>query len=153
MHGAPSVSHPVGRSSWAACILAALWTVAAFVSLAWVAAGASGWRTWLAGGLVLSLGVVAAWSWWRSPQGVLAWDGACWAWTPAGSSSADEGSLAVVLDLQGLLLVRWSAPGVGHWFWLQPQGPRGRWDALRRAVYSRAGADAPSGAEPPSATP
>lgn len=66
---------------------------------------------------------------------------------------AHEGALAVALDLQGLILVRWSAPGSTHWLWLQPEGPRSRWDALRRAVYSRAAADAPSGAEPPSATP
>lgn len=153
MHGAPSVNHPVGRSSWAACILAVLWILAVIVAVAWTAAGATGWRAWLAGGLVLALGVLAAWNWWRAPEGVLAWDGARWTWTAAGSAATHEGSLAVVLDLQGLLLVRWSTPGAGHWFWLQPGGPRSRWDALRRAVYSRAGAEAPSGAEPPSATP
>lgn len=153
MHGAPSVSHPVGRSSWAACIAAALWTIAALMSVAWGAAGASGWRVWLAGSVLIALGAIAAWSWWHAPEGILAWDGARWTWSPAGASMAHEGALAVALDLQGLILVRWSAPGSTHWLWLQPEGPRSRWDALRRAVYSRAAADAPSGAEPPSATP
>ena len=153
MHGAPSVSHPVGRSSWAAGIFAAVWIAAALVTLAWMSTGASGWRAWLAGGVVVALGVVVSWSWWFSPQGSLAWDGARWTWAPAGASGVHEGAIAVVLDLQQLLLVRWSAPAVTRWFWLQPQGPRSRWEALRRAVYSRAGADAPSGAEPPSATP
>lgn len=103
--------------------------------------------------MVLALGTLVAWSWWRAPEGVLAWDGARWTWAPAGTSVAHEGKVAVVLDLQGLLLVRWSAPAAGHWLWLQPEGPRSRWDALRRAVYSRAAADTPSGAKPPSATP
>ena len=153
MHGAPSVNHPVGRSSWAAWILAALWISTALVALAWIAAGATGWRAWLAGSLVLALGAVAAWHWCHSPEGVLAWDGTRWTWTAAGSSIPNEGSLAVALDLQGVLLARWSSPEARHWFWLQPEGPRGRFDALRRAVYSRAAADAPSGAEPPSARP
>ncbi|WP_427915290.1 hypothetical protein ACPWT1_10405 [Ramlibacter sp. MMS24-I3-19] len=130
-----------------------LWAATALVSVAWVAAGASGWRAWLVASLVLALGVVAAFTWWRTPEGALAWDGSRWTWAPAGVSIAREGSLRVVLDLQGLLLVRWSAPGAMQWLWLQPQGTRSHWDALRRAVYSRAAADAPSGAEPPSATP
>jgi len=154
MHGAPSVSHPVGRSSLAGCILGAVWLVAAVAVLAWAWSGASGERLLLAGALTLLIGGVAAWSWWREPQGMLAWDGERWTWSSAASPLGQEGTLSVVVDLQRLLLVHWTSAGGRRWFWLEPAGARDRWVALRRAVYSRADADAPSGAEPPpSSTP
>lgn len=153
MHGAPSVSHPVGRSSWAAGIVATAWTLAAGSTAAWILQGASGGRAALAIGLLAALGALAAWRWWRAPQGLLAWDGERWTWTPAGTVQSRGGSLALVLDLQRVLLVRWRDPVEGHWFWLQPQESPSRWDAMRRAVYSRAVAGSPSGAQPPSATP
>jgi hypothetical protein len=63
-----------------------------------------------------------------------------------------QGTLSVVLDLQQVLLVQWSSEGERRWFWLQPSPPGEQWVALRRAVYSRADADVPSGAEPPSSS-
>jgi hypothetical protein len=153
MHGAPSVSHPVGRSFLAGCIVGGLWAAGAAASLAWAFAGASGWKLLLAGGLTLLPGAVAMWSWWHQQQGTLAWDGARWTWATAAAPLGQEGVLSVVLDLQQLLLVHWSAPGGRRWFWLQPSTSRDRWVALRRAVYSRADAGAPSGAEPPPSTP
>jgi toxin CptA len=154
MHGAPSVSYPVGRSSMAGCVLAAVWLAAAAAALAWSSSGASAWKLLLAGGLTLVLGTLAARSWWRGQEGTLAWDGAGWTWATAASPLGKEGSLSVALDLQRLLLVRWVSPHGRRWFWLQRQASRDQWVALRRAVYSRADADAPSGAEsPPSSTP
>lgn len=153
MHGAPSVSHPVARSSWAAAIVAAIWASAAAVTAAWVAAGAAGWHAALAIVLLAAWGAFAAVAWWRSAPGMLAWDGMRWTWMPDGAATARDGSLAVVLDLQRVVLVCWREAGDRRWFWLQQHGSRSSWDALRRAVYSRAVADAPSGAQPPSATP
>lgn len=153
MHGAPSVSHPVGRSSWAGAILAAVWLLAAVVAAAWIVQGASPGRAALAIGLVVALGVLAACTWWRAPQGSLAWDGVHWTWVPGGATEARDGSLAVVLDLQRVVLVRWREAADRQWFWLESHGSRSGWDALRRAVYSRAVADAPPGSQPPSATP
>jgi toxin CptA len=151
MHGAPSVSHPVGRSSMGACVVGAVWLAAAAAILAWSRAGASGPRLLIAAALTALLGGLAA-SWWREPQGTLAWDGERWTWCTSESPLGQQGTLSVIVDLQRLLLVRWTSPGGQHWFWLQPAASRDRWVALRRAVYSRADADAPSGAEPPSSS-
>ncbi|MGZ5775154.1 MAG: hypothetical protein ACXWJJ_07180 [Ramlibacter sp.] len=144
----------MGRSSWAGAILLAVWAAAAATSIGWWLSGGAGWRLAAAAVLTPALGAVAAWSWWREPPGLLAWDGARWSLSTGTSPVACEGVLSVALDLQQLLLVRWSSDAGTRWFWLQRGGPQARWDALRRAVYSRPGADAPSGAEPPpSATP
>ena len=154
MHGAPSVSHPVGRSSFGGTVLALAWLAAAVAILAWALAGASAGRLLPAAALVVLLGGVAARSWWREPRGVLAWDGTRWTWSTAAVPLGQAGTLSVVVDLQRALLVQWRSTGGPRWFWLQPAGSRDRWVALRRAVYSRADADAPSGAEPPpSSTP
>jgi hypothetical protein len=96
---------------------------------------------------VLASGAWAAASWWRTPAGRLAWDGAAWAFQgPA--DAAHAGQLTVALDLQRAVLVRWRGPRP-HWFWLQRACEPPHWAALRRAVYSRPEDDAPSGAERP----
>ena len=154
MHGAPSVSHPVGRSSFAAWVIGGVWLAAAAASVAWSLAGASTWRVLLAGGLTMVIGCVAAWSWWNEPTGTLGWDGTRWTWSTAVMPLGEEGTLSVVVDLQRLLLVHWADASGQRWFWLQQGASRDHWVALRRAVYSRADAEAPSGAEPPpSSTP
>ena len=137
MHGAPSVSYPVGRSRFAGAALLLAW-----------AAGAAGVATWrwqtdaapaalvLAVAAVLLTGAFALRSWRRSPHGVLAWDGNAWTW--ASSAGTEAGEPETVLDLQRWVLVRWS-PGVGtRWLWLERDGQPAAWDALRRALYSRA---------------
>jgi hypothetical protein len=154
MHGAPSVSHPVGRSFVGGCIVGFLWACGTAATLAWAWTAASGWRLLLAGAFALVPGAVATWAWWRQRPGTLAWDGARWTWASAASPLGLQGTLSVVLDLQQVLLVQWSSEGERRWFWLQPSPPGEQWVALRRAVYSRADADVPSGAEPPpSSTP
>jgi hypothetical protein len=153
MHGAPSVSYPVGRSALAGAILAAAWGAGAAAGLAWWAAGVTGWRADLALATVLAAGAWAAASWWLAPAGLLAWDGSAWSFAEGSAATAEGGALRVALDLQRALLVRWQSPAAARWLWLERGRLPMRWDALRRAVYSRAERDALSGAEPPSARP
>jgi toxin CptA len=152
MHSAPSVSHPVGRSFWAGCTLGVLWTAGVAACVAWGVAGASGARILPAISLAIVLGGIAARVWWREPRGTLAWDGARWTWATASSPVGEEGHVSVVLDLQHSMLVHWSSAGQPRWFWLERSAARDQWVALRRAVYSRADAGAPSGAEPPASS-
>lgn len=151
MHDAPSVSYPVGRSRWAGALAASLWLCGLAGALLWAAQPqVAFWRLALAWTAAAVAGVVALRTWWRTPRGVLAWDGSGWTWTPDGGHGV-PGELQVALDVQHLLLVRFRAAGAGGWFWLERGGGE-RWDELRRAVYSRAG-PAALPAEPPAAKP
>ena len=147
MQGAPSVSYPVGRSSFGGLAALGLWLLAALAIGSWLSTGASGWR---AGAGLVVLVAAAVWSaatWWGTPSGRLAWDGARWAFA-RGALPGERGVVTVALDLQRLLLVRWAGART-HWFWLEHARAPADWAALRRAVYSRPDDDAPSGAEPP----
>jgi len=137
MHGAPSVSYPVGRSRFAGAALLAAWCAGA--------AGVAAWRLHVepaapvllaAVAAVLLPGALALRSWLRSPCGTLAWSGAEWTWTGAGTS--ESGTPEAVLDLQRRMLLRWSAPGGIRWLWLERDARPAAWDDVRRAVYSRA---------------
>jgi hypothetical protein len=153
MHHAPSVSYPVGRSSWAGAILFVAWLAGAAACAAWLASGAPAWAPLLAVAALAAAGGIAAWSWWHQPAGLLAWDGGHWTLASGAAPALDPGVLEPALDLQSLLLVRWSASGRGRWLWLEKGRLPSRWDALRRAVYSPAESDPTSAAEPPSASP
>lgn len=154
MHAAPSVRYPVARSPAAGWLLAAAWTAGAL---------AAGWWTWQAsapdwrqgGALILSLatGVVGLLAWRHAPAGALAWDGATWT-LQQHSGEAATGRIEPGLDLQWLLLLRWR-PEAGRpvWLWLERAQARDTWDALRRAVYSRARTDALQGAQAPGSAP
>jgi toxin CptA len=152
MHSAPSVSYPVGRSRLAAGLLLMAWllgTVA--VTLWWVEVRALGWQRGASVVLVLAAGLWAAWSWWRAPAGALSWDGENWCWAAAGQGGA--GVVAVGLDLQHWLLLRWTGAGVPRWLWLERARHVERWDDLRRAVYSRARPQALRPEQSPAAKP
>jgi hypothetical protein len=137
MHSAPSVIYPVGRSSFAAVLLLLIWLgAAAGTALWWAQAPGPGWRLVLALLLLLATGAGAAVGWQRSPAGALEWDGEGWRW-PAGCG-ATAAPLAVGLDLQRWMLVRWSGGGGARWLWLERSRCVQRWDDVRRAVYSRA---------------
>ena len=152
MHGAPSVSYPVGRSALVGVLLLAVWSLGLVACIAFAWQGASVSRLAAAAVACLASGAwVGAW-WWRQPAGLLAWDTATWSWSE-GDPDVRTGALEVVLDLQSLLLLRWSSPGRARWLWAERARLPARWDALRRAVYSRANPEAPPRAEPPSATP
>jgi hypothetical protein len=103
----------------------------------------------LAAGVLLVSSACAVVSWWRSPAGRIAWDGGSWTWTR--TAHPESGEPEVVVDLQSVLLLRWSGEaGRRHWLWAERRMKPATWADLRRAVYSRArpgGAPWPAGGE------
>ncbi len=143
MHSAPSVSYPVVRSRRAALLLLAAWGLGALAVFGWAVGGPPP-SSPLAGVLQLAspawvvlAGMAVAASWRRLPAESLAWDGQHWHCTGAGVPHA-EGTLAVCLDLQGLVLVRFQpARGAVRWLWLDRDAAPGRWHGLRCALAAR----------------
>ncbi|MES2936478.1 MAG: hypothetical protein V4864_02275 [Pseudomonadota bacterium] len=160
MHGAPSVTYPVGRCRFAAVLAATLWCAGALVLAAWLAqTPGPGWRHGLAAA-ALAVGAALAWAaWLRGARGVLAWDGGQWWWEPArhgqrSPAPQQGGDIRVRLDLQRWLLLAWrGGPPGPNWLWLERERAPLHWDALRRAVYSRARTEGPQGREEPPAEP
>jgi hypothetical protein len=144
MHAAPSVSYPVGRSAFAGALAGGLALLGGAAAAAWsLQAGAFGWRQGFAVGCVLAAGAGATLAWLRSPAGVLRWDGAAWQWQQGQGTSV--GVVSVALDLQSRMLLRWSGDdGRALWLWVERTSDVSHWDALRRAVYSRASAPIPT---------
>jgi hypothetical protein len=151
MHNAPSVSYPAGRSRFAAWLVLGLWVPACAAALLWYGLSPDGVRTAAMLGALAASGLFAAWHWWRTPAGTLAWDGARWNWSVQ-PGVADAG-VEVALDLQGVLLLRWEAGRARRWIWLERDALPERWDDIRRAVYSRARPTALQPAERPAAKP
>jgi hypothetical protein len=158
MHAAPSVTYPVGRSAFAgaAALVAALAGFAA--TLAWtLQSPAPGWRHALAFACLLATAGAAAAAWLRSPRGRLHYSGTGWQWEGEGGSA--PGQAVAALDLQSRMLLRWRGEdGLQRWLWVERASDASHWDALRRAVYSRASAPIPTfsprGKEsPPTASP
>ncbi|WP_019654119.1 hypothetical protein [Variovorax atrisoli] len=154
MHGAPSVTYPVGRSRGATRILVVLWALGA------LCAGAScylfdsaGWRHVLLVASVLFAGVAAGFGLRQEGVGVLHFDGLCWSLTGGPASRGVHAARAsVALDFQSLMLLCLSEPGrARRWIWIEHRAMPERWRDLRRAVYSRA-PSAASAAEPWRAT-
>jgi hypothetical protein len=57
-----------------------------------------------------------------------------------------------MLDLQSRMLLRWRGEGgPARWLWLERASDASHWDALRRAVYSRASTHVPAAGKPPAA--
>jgi toxin CptA len=142
----------VGRSRFAGALLAGLWLAAFAAWLAWSwQAAAPGWLLHaLAFALLAGCGAWAALAWLRSPGGTLAWTGAGWRWQGANDAQDSPGRPRLALDLQARLLLRWQGDdGAVRWLWLERRAAPAGWDALRRAVYSRANDTAPHGAPPP----
>jgi len=149
---APSVTFPVGRSAFQGLLLLATWAAGA-LACATLALQVGGWRGWLALALSGAAGLTAA-AWWRGQRpGVLHWDGAAWEWVAQVGAPPERGKLLAALDLQRALLLRWRGDQRSAWLWAERASAPHRWAALRRAVYSPAGSDAPAGAEPPAAAP
>lgn len=81
--------------------------------------------------------------WQRLCTGVVRWDGADW-WLEqadrcAAGSTARPGRIAVRLDLQRWLLLRWQATdgGAAHWLWADSAADPAHWHVLRCALYSK----------------
>jgi toxin CptA len=138
MHGAPAVSHPVGRSHFAAAFIAFTWALsAAGVALWAVQVHATPTRIAAAACIVVAAGGIAWRSWLHSPRGTLAWNGEDWSWTAG--PHAEGGAPEPVLDLQRIVLLRWrSGAGAVRWLGAERRMQPSTWDDLRRAVYSRA---------------
>lgn len=151
MHAAPSVSYPVGRSPFAGGLLAGIAALGLAAAAAWtVESSAFGWRQGLGWLLALACGALALRAWQRSPSGLLHWDGAGWQWQDAGGAA--PGSVACALDLQRRLLLRWRGEAGGaRWLWVERESDASHWEALRRAVYSRASTPVPPAGQPPAA--
>jgi toxin CptA len=150
MHAPPSVSYPVGRSAFAARACAGVGLLGLLAAGAWSLAAPFGWRQLAAFAAVLACGLVAALAWLRSPTGVLRWDGQGWGWEEGAAVAA--GQPEITLDLQSRLLLRWRPEGGGaRWLWAEQSSAPSHWDALRRAVYSRASTQVPAAGKPPAA--
>jgi toxin CptA len=150
MHSAPSVSYPVGRSRFAGALLLGVWLLGAGACAAWrVAAPVSSGRSGVAVVVVVCAGLFAAWRWWHMPMGTLIWDQEQWGWS--GGSAGLPAVPQVSLDLQDWLLLRWRPHSGSRWLWLERASRPEQWADLRRAVYSRARADASSKAGPSAA--
>ncbi|HUR87818.1 MAG TPA: hypothetical protein VMZ74_01900 [Ramlibacter sp.] len=136
MHGAPSVSYPVGRSRFALGVLASAWLAGVAGLIAWrVQVPATPLQVLVAVAAVLVPGAFALRSWLRSPRGMLSWTGDDWTFS---AGATESGSPGAVLDAQRVMLVRWSSGKMTRWLWLERGTQPSRWDDLRRAVYSRA---------------
>jgi len=151
MHGAPSVTYPVGRSPFAFRLAALVLASGGAACLAWSLQSPFGWRQaagWLA---LLACGALAWHGWRRSSAGALRWDGLQWFLEEAGGGRR-AGQADVALDLQRRLLLRWRPQeGAVRWLWLERASDLSHWEALRRAVYSRASTNVPAAGKPPAA--
>lgn len=140
MHGAPSVSYPVGRSLLEAGVVVTLALAAAAGLAGWAALAAPGTAAVLLA--VMPALCAAAWAlagWWRTRPRRLAWDGQGWLLDGAALSRLDR-----VADLQAVLLLRCRRAGGGSdWIWAEGHADPAHWLDLRRAVYSRATPDSP----------
>ena len=152
MHGAPSVSYPVGRCRDAGRILMVVWAVGAGV--AGVACyqidsnqEGGGWRQW-AMLVAVAIAAIGVWRVLRAQApGELLWDGQHW--TLKADRERGGAAAGVHLDLQSLLLVRIApAEGRAQWLWLERRAAPERWRDLRRALYSRAASPQPAGDAP-----
>jgi len=143
MRSAPSVNYPVGRSRFSAWACVLTWCAGLCALIAWAALGPlPGVRHGLVAMVLLVTGALAWREVRRHPEGVLAWDGEAWSWQAAGASCAVDPEL--VVDLQSWMLLRLhdaqdASRAPVPWLWLEACKDAQNWQALRRAVYFRAG--------------
>ena len=147
MHNAPAVTYPVGRSHLAGAFLLGAWLAGAAAMGMWTAESAGpDWRHAAGWAMLAVVGFSALQQWRSSISGDLTWDGSAWRW------QQQAGTVAVHLDLQRVLLLRWQGESGGCWLCLERNTAPAQWNALRRAVYSRAIPDALQGPEPAAKT-
>jgi hypothetical protein len=96
---------------------------------------------WLAAAVAAALGAGFGWRRTRCQPRALQWDTRQWWLRDAVDASARSGSLQVMIDLGGWMLLRFEAEhGAPRWQWLavshHQHGPA--WHALRTAVHARA---------------
>jgi len=155
----PSVSYPVGRSVLAGVLILLFWLGALMAVGAWLwllPFLAHPWYTAMGAGACLLSALWLLHHWSGLPVGKLCFESGAWSLDVAGDAQ-HQGCVRPALDFQGLLLLRWSGnPATSKgvvWLWLERSHAPHLWDALRRAVYSRADPDGLAGAQEPSAIP
>ena len=149
MHAPPSVTYPVGRSAFAARAAAVLVAAGLAAALVFSLQSDALWRPLAAYAAVVASAALGWRAWLRSPVGLLRWDGIGWSWDEGATSVAGRPDIA--LDLQSRLLLRWRGEGGVRWLWVERASDVSHWDALRRAVYSRASTPVPAAGQPPAA--
>ena len=137
MDNAPAVSYPVGRSRFQAWLVLGVLAAGASSLAVWtMQSEPPGGRHWAAAGLWLVSACVATGAWFRTPAGLLTWDGKTWAWTSGAHTR--QVTLSTILDNQSVLLLLARSPDApARWFWLEQQTAPRRWLTLRRAVFAR----------------
>jgi hypothetical protein len=133
MHSAPPVTHRLERSAqeaWVIGLLSVMGVLALWLLALQTSFGNLPWTFLLLACTWLLLVLHACWRWWQTPRRELSWTGRHW------MLDGHTGDLAVVLDVGGLLVLRWSGTGAGTaWLWVTASRAA-RWLELRRAVYS-----------------
>ncbi|WP_325545482.1 hypothetical protein [Ramlibacter sp.] len=128
------MSYPVGRCRFAAAACVVAWLLGGIALSGWAWQGQPlNARHGAALVLWCAVGAAAVAGWWRSPGGMIEWDGGIWHF---GTREAEV--LRVALDLQHVLLLCVKVSGGEEWLWAERRAAASDWDALRRAVYSRA---------------
>jgi hypothetical protein len=141
MHNAPSVSYPVGRCAFQRGLYLFLMGVTSAVLAAWAFHQGFTWLWFVAVLLVLLGGVAGALA--TRFVATLTWGGQDWCLHDQSGGLADAiGDVAVILDNQKTLLLRWqptsdTLPTSSHWLWLDAERSGPHWQALRCAVYQR----------------
>lgn len=147
MRSAPAVEVVVSPPPAARHAVALLAALAAASMAAWVAGHAGLSAAW--GGLALLPG--AGLGVWLGPRGQagLAWDGERW------HCNGRPGRLAVQMDLDHTLLLRWTPDAGGPARWLLPHraGVGSAWHALRVALFAGRATPATDPAGQPPLTP
>ena len=137
MNRAPAVEVTVAADRAARVALAALGAAAAASLAAWLAALASA-PVGLALALALAAGLAGAvpgWRW-RPATAQLRWDGQAWSLLPAGATTPVAGRVAVAVDLDGWLLLRFHGATGRRWLPLSRRRHRAAWHALRCALQA-----------------
>ena len=136
MRAAPQVLYPLGKPRLRHALLTLL-LLATLSVMAAVAILQPGHRLWVLMGLLLLPAIGFSWRVGPPPGTRLLWDGQCWHLQGTGPIS---GQLQVVLDLQRVLLLRWSSSisdpdHAWTWLWIEQDADPVIWMDVRRAVY------------------
>ena len=136
MHDAPAVDYPVAGSRFYRLVLLVAAMAVIGVDMLWLAQAqvmVLHWWLGLGGSTIFcALALRAAGA---SPDGVLRWAGRSW-WRESNGVQC-SGTVDVCLDLQNVLLLRFSSgSGPQQWLWLEQTAAKDRWSALRRAVHA-----------------
>jgi hypothetical protein len=155
MHGAPSVSFPVGRSAFVGMGLCVMGTAGLALQVFWWvddglgkgAVSSAQLGRWMSVGLAW-MGTLA-WAlrmWWCTPKGELRWyqdsthEPGVWTWRSAAyPQGLVPSSVTLIWTLgQGGLMYLGHPLGANFWVWVDSGDDPARWRALRCALHAHA---------------